>query len=242
MASPQPDKFTIISNELLEAFLKSKIPGLELCFWMFIARKTYGYRKKADPISLSQFQEFFGLSRRNVCTILERLEKKKMITRKRKGDFSTTILAIQKDYDLWINSAHKDTSVQKSTSAQELPKGSAQKSTYKRNLTKERIYTPLNGKSKNGKIKKEAHQVIEYLNKVTGKAFRPPTYEKKIMARLKHYSLKDLIQVIDNCSNWDYMQENPLYLRPETLFRNDTKVDQYLNMKTQKQRTTRSLS
>ena len=55
MANPQPDKFTRISTELLEAKMKYRISGEENQIWEVIIRQTYGFHKSSDYISLSQF-------------------------------------------------------------------------------------------------------------------------------------------------------------------------------------------
>lgn len=41
---------------------------------LFIARKTYGYHKKSDQISLSQFKEKLHLSHQGIVNILKRLQ------------------------------------------------------------------------------------------------------------------------------------------------------------------------
>lgn len=74
-----------------------------------------------------------------------------------------------------------------------------------------------------------AFEVIEHLNRVSGKNFRVKTYEKLIHSALKTYSVEDLKRVIDVKAQDPYFQENPKYLRPTTLFGSERKIDQYLN-------------
>jgi len=61
MANPQTENgYTRIANELLEELISYKFPpkaGLPLKPCLFVIRKTYGYDKKMDIISLSQFME-----------------------------------------------------------------------------------------------------------------------------------------------------------------------------------------
>lgn len=72
-------------------------------------------------------------------------------------------------------------------------------------------------------------EVIEYLNKQTGKKFRHTTNKTRtlIKARAKEgFSIDDFKAAIDNqCKAWD--GEMRQYLRPETLF--GTKMDSYVN-------------
>jgi len=68
-----------ISNELLEAMALG-FPGFtEGSIIMCILRKTYGWNKKSDTISISQLVKMTGRSRRMVIYALQNLEAKKMI-------------------------------------------------------------------------------------------------------------------------------------------------------------------
>ncbi len=71
--------------------------------------------------------------------------------------------------------------------------------------------------------------VLDYLNKTAGTRYKPVNSNLKfINARLKHYTVDDLKQVIDmKVAEWKgtKMQQ---YLRPETLF-NETKFENYIN-------------
>ena len=49
--------YTKIANELLEAIAAIRIPGEAMQVLLVIIRKTYGYCKKKDAISISLFRE-----------------------------------------------------------------------------------------------------------------------------------------------------------------------------------------
>lgn len=71
--------------------------------------------------------------------------------------------------------------------------------------------------------------VIEYLNKKTGRRYRvTPAHSKHISARIREgYSLTDFVAVIDaKVKQWGNDAKMSEYLRPETLFSN--KFDGYL--------------
>lgn len=74
-------------------------------------------------------------------------------------------------------------------------------------------------------------EIIDYLNKKTGKNFRSstPKTQKLIKARWNEgYRLEDFFQVIDTkCSQWLKDTKMNKYLQPETLF--GTKFEGYLN-------------
>lgn len=99
MASPQPDKFTKVSNELLEAIIRTDLSGAQLRALLFVVRKTYGYRKKMDKISLSQFAGALGMRRANIPRVLDSLVSRNII---KKNDSSYIITyGLQKNYENW---------------------------------------------------------------------------------------------------------------------------------------------
>jgi len=107
MAKPQKENgYTAIANELAEAF--SRTPNLGFAsvqvIWA-ILRKTYGWNKKEDSLSVSQIQEATGLSRRCVIYTMQKLESRKIIVvkRERSGVLNeTNVVRLNKDYDTWL--------------------------------------------------------------------------------------------------------------------------------------------
>lgn len=98
MASPQTEKgYTKIANELLDELVATHLPASEKSMMFFIIRKTYGYGKRADYISLTQFQKGLRYSRPVVCKALKNLVNRKMVVK-------TQLLAIsiEKDYEKWV--------------------------------------------------------------------------------------------------------------------------------------------
>lgn len=78
-------------------------------------------------------------------------------------------------------------------------------------------------------FKKEIAEIVDYLNKVTGKRFttRAKNTQKHIRARLREgRSVEDFKKVIDNKSKDTWFVDNN-YMTPETLF--GTKFEKYLN-------------
>lgn len=131
MASPQPDKYTKISNELLEAFSRLNASGSAWRIFMVVLRKTYGYHKKVDKISLTQFEKMSGLSRKSVCRGLNELIELKIITVEKEGYINK--YQVQKDYELWgsvkpVTSDKNDTK----SSVKPVTKTSDKNDTYKR--------------------------------------------------------------------------------------------------------------
>ncbi len=100
-ASPQAgDGFAQIANETLDALSHIRIPGEAMQVLIFIIRKTYGYHKKTDDISLSQFVLATGLGKVAVCKAIRKLLFINLITQKGKG--FTKTYQFQKDYLKWV--------------------------------------------------------------------------------------------------------------------------------------------
>lgn len=104
-ASPQlEDGMTPIANELIEAYCKINMSAYEWRILLFIARKTFGYHKKTDRISYSQFAEGTGINHRHIGRTLKLLVDRQIITCSGTGYLLE--YGIQKDYDLWKNIRH----------------------------------------------------------------------------------------------------------------------------------------
>lgn len=112
--SPQKENgYTSIAHELMDALAKFPLPGAQMQCLLFILRKTYGFHKKADHISLSQFSKGTGIPRRNVARAIDQLKQKNIINVKKcsvKYDTTTTsIYSLNKDYSSWIGGVKIDT-------------------------------------------------------------------------------------------------------------------------------------
>src|SRR4030042_6375885 len=101
MASPQIENGHVdIANEIVEAMAKIRIAGEEMqCLWV-ILRKTYGWHKKEDQISLSQFQDLTSLKKPTICRSLNKLLSKKIIVII-KNDNEITTYGFNKDFETW---------------------------------------------------------------------------------------------------------------------------------------------
>ncbi len=106
MANPQKENgYTALANELVERLAKLDISGSESRVLLTIWRKTYGFQKKSDAISLSQFKDMTCLSVRTIIRATQDLEAKKMIYVDRvmdDGAKMTNVYHFVKDYDKWV--------------------------------------------------------------------------------------------------------------------------------------------
>lgn len=165
MASPQKENgYTPIANELIERFSYPGINGSEHRILWFIIRKTYGYQKKQDRISLSQFQEGTLMNRAQAVKTIKSLVSKKILV-KDEGTYK-----LNKNYDEWIV-CKRIPSMQKDTTAsmQKDTKSSMQKHTHKRKketITKE---TSNQGLQKENNMQNLIPEVIKLFEAVDPK-------------------------------------------------------------------------
>lgn len=139
MANPQKeDGYVPISNELLEAIVKSHLLGAEYQVVFFVIRKTYGYNKKIDYISLTQFEIGTELSRPTIIKSLKNLIAKNILVSNKPSHFS-----INKDYDKWgSKSVFTSKGVFTTTSKSVFTEGSKSVFTHKRQLnTKDNYFS-----------------------------------------------------------------------------------------------------
>ena len=110
MASPQKEDGHIdIANEIVDKLCSYRISGQEWQILWVIIRKTWGWEKKIDWITLSQFQRLTGIDRRRCHSLLQKLCGKNIIKKSvtKKGDTLNVTYGIQKDFEKWRVSPKK---------------------------------------------------------------------------------------------------------------------------------------
>lgn len=129
------DGYTRIANELLEALCRIRIPGESMQIFLVILRKTYGFGKKEDRISLSQFA-VTGIVKTHIPRAIEKLESMNIITQK--GNIYGITYGINKHYTSWKALPKKVTITQKGNDdTQKGNKSLPKKVTTKERFTKE---------------------------------------------------------------------------------------------------------
>ena len=92
-----PNKeFIKIPNKFIEAIYKQSLRTYEGKIFWFLVRKTWGWNKKSDFITLNQFVKELGILKPHVCRTLSELEKRGIVTK-----LGNKTYAIQMDYSLW---------------------------------------------------------------------------------------------------------------------------------------------
>ncbi len=99
-ASPQAEEGHIdFANELAEVLAKVNLSAYESRILWALWRKTYGWHKKTDQISVTKFQEATGIKRRHVHRTLNELTQRNIVTRI--GNSRIITYGFQKDYTKW---------------------------------------------------------------------------------------------------------------------------------------------
>jgi phage replication O-like protein O len=123
LANPQKENGHVdIANEIMDALARTRVPGEARQVLDFIIRKTYGWQKKKDAISLTQFETGTGLSKVHICRAFVTLKGMNMIVITQQGNEPAKVYEIQKDYEKW-NLLPKRVSVTQKGQAH-YPKGS----------------------------------------------------------------------------------------------------------------------
>jgi phage replication O-like protein O len=104
MTNPQLENGrTEIANELLEALAGIRFSGEEWQILCVILRKTYGWHRKSDEISLSQFQLLSKMGITHISGSIKKLLSKKVIIVTKLGNKNTpNRYEFNKHYDQWI--------------------------------------------------------------------------------------------------------------------------------------------
>ena len=103
MPNPQlEDGHTAIANEIIEALAGIRLSGEEWQVLLVILRKTYGWHKKSDEISLAQYQILTKLARSRISRTLKKLLTKRIIIVDKIGNKnSPNRYEFNKHYDQW---------------------------------------------------------------------------------------------------------------------------------------------
>ena len=102
MANPQPDQFTRLSNELLEAVMRTDFTKRQLNILFLIWRCSYGFGKKVAILKKGDFQ-VVGIYPSDITKELNYLAEAKVIF----WDEANDLIAFNKDYDQWRISLSK---------------------------------------------------------------------------------------------------------------------------------------
>lgn len=100
MENPQLEEGYIrIANEIWKALGHYRISGEEWLVLNCILSKTYGFNKKKDKISLSQFNEYTGMKKPSIIRAIKKLISKQIVSKS--ANDGINIYSFNKLYSTW---------------------------------------------------------------------------------------------------------------------------------------------
>ena len=146
MANPQLENgfLSIASgdegNDILKALVRAELSGGEYQIILLVIRQTYGFKKKEDWISLTQFEKITNKSRARVSECIKTLVKKNILVKRSVAGLNA-YYGLNKDFDTWNKLVKKSGLVKNTRQTSKEYKTQLVKNTLptKETLTKENI-------------------------------------------------------------------------------------------------------
>ena len=107
MARDVEDGYTRIVNDVLDKLIERSLSGQELRIALLIIRKTWGYNKKEDYISLTQMMDITGLSKTRCSQIINSLQLQKIVTVTENCNGLTKKYRFNKYFENWLTVTEK---------------------------------------------------------------------------------------------------------------------------------------
>ena len=202
MANPQLENGHVkIANDIFDALARIRISGEARQVLDVIIRKTYGFNKKEDAISLSQFSLFTGMGRNDVCRALNKLVSMNLILKK-----ETTIAnsyRLNKDFDTWKSLAKKRPQSQKRESGSlkkennRTQKRDIQKTVTKDTITKDNTDASIGvEKHKFSTMGAEIIKSFESVNPNCKRFYNNPPQRGACDRLIEQYGLERVLKVV----------------------------------------------
>jgi phage replication O-like protein O len=212
----------------MEALARTRFSGYERNVLDFLFRKTYGWSKKSDTISLSQFVDGTGITKPHIVRTINRLVQRNIIfkTVAQIGNDKPTTYEFNKHFGEWGALPKQATLPKQAPTITIVPvvSLSSSLSVEEKNVLEKEPLPKLATLPKRA-MAPDVVEVLAYLNEKVKRNFKVPG---EILARLKDYSVEDCKTVIDKkCREWIGTRFEK-HLDPVTLFR-PSNFDRYLN-------------
>lgn len=94
------DNYTKFPNDILNALISSRLSALRFAIILYIVRKTNGWSKPSDAISVSKMAKEIGYSRRKVVGAVSDLEKMGILSVERNGSGKLSEMSVNSP-DKW---------------------------------------------------------------------------------------------------------------------------------------------
>lgn len=102
MANPQKENgYTAIANEIMDELISCEMSGQEFKIALLIIRKTYGFNKTDDAVSLSQMVAATGMGKIRCSQVVNRLQLMKILTVTENINGIGKKYKFNKDFETW---------------------------------------------------------------------------------------------------------------------------------------------
>lgn len=102
-AEIQPDKnWTRINNSILELLATTNFTARELRCLLFLFRTTYGFNRKEQAISYTEWEQGTNMRRAHIHATLQGLVARKVIVKTDTGTRSKSVWAFNKYFEQWL--------------------------------------------------------------------------------------------------------------------------------------------
>lgn len=171
------ENYTKIENDILENLYSAGLNGSEWDCIMIVFRKTNGFHKKIDGISITQFQNLSRKSRPSICKAIKELKRKNILILEQSGKSKKTFskYSINIDTRTWQLVKEpllvRETQLVKKTNStsKENDTQLVKKTIHtKENITKENIQKKIVSKDTNSVVQKRNVQLIIYFKEKLG--------------------------------------------------------------------------
>lgn len=196
------DGYTKIANELLDAILRSNFSKRHMHIVLLVIRKTYGYNKKSDEISLSQIMAATGMDRANASTSISELISMKVLS-KQQGRYAQAI-ELNKKYNEWGGLSKQQPVVKTTTEGLSKQQITVVKTTTTKETTKDNTKRKEVAKKKSFPefIPLEAWEGFVIMRKAIKKPLTDRAITIAINKLTKFYELGyDIEQILDSSTN-----------------------------------------
>jgi phage replication O-like protein O len=224
MASPQKENgYTTIANEILERLCHYGINGSEYRIILYVLRKTYGFHKTRDRISLSQFEKGTLMDRSQAVKTIRSLVQKNIIKK------DNGIYVFNKNWEEWVVTK-RSPSVQKVTTAsdQKVTKSSVQKVTYKR---KKETITKEKASSNDADVISEVIYLFSEFNPACKKFYGNKTQRSAVSSLIETYGLEQVKKVVLILPQTNQMAYVPTITTPHQLEQGWVRLESALKKK-----------
>lgn len=211
-------------NDIFLALAGAKLGGTELSICLAVIRKTWGWGKKEDWISLTQFEKITKRSRQTIVNAVNELVKKTILVKKTVPGIKT-IYSFNKNFLRWQKQLVKKTVPVQKTST-----------TSKENCTPlvKKTVPTKDTNTKDTIQKKDICIFIERFNLLFERDYKETSGRiKELSQRLKSFSLEDILLAVENLSKSPFhrgVNDRGWTADPDFIIRSDEQIDKWLNV------------